>query len=164
MKPVTLTGDTEYPLFFSYEDVIIGNGFIAEVKSVGKVLCAMEDDEVWMFGVQPAGIASCGADIEAAYREFRLTFRRLLHDFAAESPDAAAFESEVRGFAGAVNEENAARWALGVERVREGRVQAANLERWDASRPPFVHVGIVAMPSPASNNEEELSPRHALAA
>ena len=82
------------------QDAISGDGFLARITLCGRTLMRKEDDEKWwMYGVQPAGIAASGANIDEAFLRFRNRYKEILSDIAQESNgDFAAFKSEVERF------------------------------------------------------------------
>jgi hypothetical protein len=81
---------TTYPLVFSFRDAVSGNGFVAHVAVCGRVLLTDEGDgDIWMFGVQPGGVAGGGCNRSEAFREFKKSYLSVFFDIAAE---AASFE------------------------------------------------------------------------
>ena len=83
------------PLFFTFQDRIFGNGFLAEVEACGRAVAECNSDEegmVWINGVQPGGIAAGAATRLAAYGRFREAYREVLFDIAEEEATFANFK------------------------------------------------------------------------
>jgi predicted RNase H-like HicB family nuclease len=91
---------TEHPIMITLQDAITGDGFIARVTLCGRTLMRKEqDDKWWMYGVQPAGIAASGANVDEAFLRFRNRYKEILSDIALDSKgDFAAFKNEVERF------------------------------------------------------------------
>ena len=112
---------TSYPFLFSFRDLIVGNGYFAGVAASGRVLLVQEDDnDWWLFGVQPGGIAGGDTDRNVALAEFKKSYLSVLQDIAAEAPSFAEFETEVRRFFAQVNDATAADWDEALKAVRSG--------------------------------------------
>lgn len=132
-----------YPLVFSFRNLIAGNGFVASVVLDGCVLLTEEDDgDVWMFGVQPGGIAG-GEDNrrETAFRQFNENYQTVLFDIASEAESFDEFKASVEEFFATVNGPNAKEWERLRALVKNGDVCLPDLESVDANkRPPSVEV------------------------
>ena len=128
------------PLLFSFSDRVIGMGFTADVISYGRVLAVEENNEVWIYGVEPGALAANGSDPKEALESFRLSFTNVLRDTAAESHTFEAFSRTVEAFFADVNDANATEWALAVEAVRSGTIDVANVRREPAESRRFVQV------------------------
>lgn len=120
---------SHYPLFFTYRDRIFGNGFLADVMSHGRILAAEEDGDVWVYGVEPGGMAACGATPKEALEAFRLSFTQVLSDLAAEASTFEAFRESVRGFFHEVNEPTEQDWLTAVAAVQKGDVDLPGTPR-----------------------------------
>lgn len=107
-----------YPLVFSFRDLIAGTGFVAAVSMDGHVLLSEEDD-TWMFGVQPGGIAGGGPDRPTAFKEFKNSYLSVLFDIAAEATSFDEFERRTRAFFAQVNEPNRKQWDDALAEVRK---------------------------------------------
>ena len=58
---------SRWPLLFTFQQKVYGNGFLANVVAHGSVLASQEEEGVWMDGVQPADLSVGGEDIYDAY-------------------------------------------------------------------------------------------------
>lgn len=101
---------TRYPILFGFRDLIAGNGFVAGVTVNGRALLVDEGDGYWMYGVNPGGVAAGGATATEAQSEFRVAYRSVLFDIAAEAMDFATFRTEVERFFNETNEPTKAEW------------------------------------------------------
>ncbi len=133
-----------HPLFFTFKEVVSGNGFLAGIIAKGRVLLAQEEDESWwIYGVQPGGFAASGSTPQEVYAEFRTAFRSILFDFAATSEKYEAFRQQVEGFFAEVNEPQAMAWTEAREAFRMGKIQITeeaiqNLPRDDSKEMGFL--------------------------
>ena len=113
----------KYPLVFTIKNEVFGNGFLAGVLvQDGRALMIREDDEWWIHGVQPAGIAEGGATPKEAYFSFRETFTKMLYDSAALAPDFEAFRADVMGLCGQANSKGEEEWQRTRAEIRAGIV------------------------------------------
>lgn len=133
-----------YPFVFSFHDVIPGKGFNAVVSMCGRVLLE-ENDDVWMFGVQPGSIAGGGAKREAAYVEFKRSYMSVLLDLVAESSSFDDFKKRVKAFFAQVNEPNAEQWDSALAEVRKQKISIPDVKTVQAeTAKPIVKVEKVA--------------------
>ena len=117
-----------YPLVFAFRDAIVGKGFVADVAVQGRVLLTDEaDGDVWMFGVQPGGVAGGGGNRSEAFHEFKKSYLSVLFDSAVECASFADFESDVKRFFSEVNAPNEKVWLNALAAVREGKLSLPNL-------------------------------------
>jgi hypothetical protein len=106
------------------------------VAARGKVLLTDEgNDSIWMFGVQPGGVAGGGRERSEAFREFKKGYLSVLFDIASEAESFEQFETAARGFLGDVNAENMQLWETAVREVRAGKlnlsgIKTENVDRW----------------------------------
>jgi len=107
-----------YPLVFSFRDLIGGNGFVAAVSMDGRVLLAEEDDDTWMFGVQPGGVAGGDRQRDVAFTEFKRNYLSVLFDIAAEAESFDAFSARINEFFAEVNVPNSDDWNAALAEVR----------------------------------------------
>ena len=110
----------------SLQDAVTGDGFVARITLSGRTLIKLEDDgKWWMYGVQPAGIAASGSNIDEAFLRFRTGYKEILSDIAQESRDFAAFRDEVERFFSEpdVDDEDARLWDYSLETVRSANCQ-----------------------------------------
>jgi len=122
----------KYPLFFSYRDLIAGSGFVAGVAIKGSVLLDTTGGEVWMYGVQPGGIAGGGFDRTGAFSEFRRSYLSVLYDLAGAAQSFKEFKAEVTRFFSEVNQPNAADWTAALAAVRKDGSSLDGLTKVDA--------------------------------
>jgi hypothetical protein len=143
-----------YPLVFSFRDAVSGNGFVAYVAVSGRVLLTNEGDgDIWMFGVQPGGIAGGGHERSEAFREFKKSYLSVFFDIAAEATSFEDFEESVKLFFSEVNEPNLGVWDEAVAAVRAGRLSLSDLKSRDAdSCPPKIDVKRIDNQATASDN------------
>ena len=109
------------PLFFTFQDRIFGNGFLAEIEACGRAVVECNPDEegmVWINGVHPGGIAAGAATHPAAYGKFREAYREVLFDIAEEEATFANFKKAVLQFFSEVCRPTDAEWWAAVEQVR----------------------------------------------
>jgi hypothetical protein len=146
------------PLMFSFRHTLFGNGYAVEVRvQNGRALCVREDDAVWLYGVNPGGMAAYGNDPDEARASFRETFSRVLFDLANEAGDFADFERKVNAFFGETNEGYEGEWLAAVKRVREQHISATGLPTWSADSPRSVTVSMKKI-FEAKDNEPDLEP------
>lgn len=129
-----------FPLFFTYRDRLFGNGFLAEVTSHGRILCAREDDENWVYGVQPGGIAATGENPRATLDAYREAFTNVLIDLAAEAPSFDAFRDAVIEFFEEINVPYAEDWRRAVDEVRNHIADLPEIRREKADATCYVQV------------------------
>lgn len=150
---------SQYPLFFAYRDYIYGNGFLADVTSHGRILCVEEEGEVWVYGVEPGGLAASGNTVKEALRAYRTTFTNILVDLAADAGSLDAFRDVVRASFHEVNASFESDWKAAVEAVRAGTISLADTptENADTAR-CYVEVALAnqAMFSPKDNRPAKL--------
>jgi hypothetical protein len=117
-----------YPLVFSFPDTVAGDGYIARVTMHGRALLVEEDDgDVWMFGVQPGGIAGGDHVREVAFAEFQQSYRTVLFDIAAEVRSFEEFKTAVEEFFGTINEPDLKNWEHARQEVRNARTSLPGL-------------------------------------
>jgi hypothetical protein len=147
-----------YPLFFTYKECIAGDGFMAGVVVSGRALMYLEDDEWWMYGVQPAAIAECGGTPREAVASFRERYLKVLFDFASEATRFDAFKAEVERFFNQKDDETAAEWQKAFELIRSGQVVpkepfSSLPKQAPEARQPEIKVALIepSLVSPADN-------------
>ena len=146
---------TKYPLLFTYRDTLFGNGFLVEVQARnGRALCIREEDEYWIYGVNPGGMAAHGADPEEAHAAFRRTFSHILVDLAQASDSFEAFRDAVRTFFDDTNEGYEAEWRDALVAVQRGEVSLEGVSVMPANSPRSIEVSIkeVAKITPQDNS------------
>lgn len=156
-----------WPVIFTHECPVFGNGYLAKVRICGRILASAEaEDEFCIYGVNPGAIAATGETMVEALADFRTRLTAVLFDFAKEASSFDEFRGAVQGFVYSTDEEEREAWDAAVEAVRANHVQAEDLglgETRPATTPVHVEVTIIAQPdfSPTVN---VLAPEPALAA
>ena len=141
---------THYPVLFTYRDVIIGAGYVAHVEASGRFLIEEKGTgtDVWIYGVNPGGLAAKGSGQEEAAEEFRASYRTVLIDLAEESADFSAFKNQVEIFYRSTCEAAERDWQEAVARVRNGEVDSDWLVKKPAERECNVKVTCIASDRP----------------
>lgn len=106
------------PLFFSFKQVVSGNGFIAGVRMNGRAILE-EGGESWITGVSPVGFAAGGPDRGTAFFEFRKAWCSILFDIAAESASFEEFKNASQEFLGSEVASTTSKWMFALEAVRK---------------------------------------------
>jgi hypothetical protein len=150
---------SHFPLFFTFRDHVFGNGFLAGVISHGRILCATENDEHWVYGVQPGGIAAPGDNPKLALDAYRQTFTDALIDIAAESPSFEEFKAAVSKFFNEINVSMEEDWRRAVDAVRKQEVDLP-IRREKADSDCYLQVELKEMASfsPKDNEPAQLEP------
>ena len=110
----------KYPLFFSYTDLIDVAGVRVTVEARGRCLMALRDEEWWIEGVEPGGLAAFGEIPQQALVEFRHTWFQVLEDIAHGKASVKDFEVEVAQMIGQLNEAADAEWTEARDQIRRG--------------------------------------------
>jgi hypothetical protein len=114
---------TNYPVMFTFKDVVSGNGFLSGVMLSGRALmCKESDGKWWIYGVHPGGMAQFGESAMEAFSSFRASYKTVLFDIAEESSNFEEFEAEVQSFHNQCGEGEEARWETAVNALRDGTV------------------------------------------
>lgn len=108
------------PLYFRTKQLVFGNGFVAGVEIVGRVTAVEEFGSVWIYGVNPGGIAESGDDLPSAYANFRVWFAKVLFDMAGMADDFADFRRTVDKYLRATDDESVAEWQAARKAIRAG--------------------------------------------
>jgi hypothetical protein len=112
----------DYPLMFTFRDVVSGDGFLAGVTVWGRAVMTFEDEKWWAYGVRPAGLAESGSTPQEAHARFRNRFKEVLFDIAEEAQNFLVFNSEVERFYYEPDIEEEKRWTAAFEVIRSGNV------------------------------------------
>lgn len=110
----------QYPLIYTFREVLSGRGFVAGVAVQGKALLVHEEDEWVVYGVQPGGLSDTGATPQEAHAAFRQAFKEILFDLAEEARDIAHLQTLVQTFVAQINEEQSLEWNEARAAVRAG--------------------------------------------
>jgi hypothetical protein len=156
---------TGYPVFFTFQELVYGRGFVAGVTGSGRALMVREDDGAWWtYGVEPGGLAGNGGAPDAAFAAFRSAFREVLLDIAEECEDFTAFGRRIAEFVRDVDEVDGARWTAAAKAVRAGRVSEdrhfESLDRLDYEtlcQHEVVNLATVPRPTPERNQVATLA-------
>jgi hypothetical protein len=137
-----------FPLLFTFPELITGKGFVARVEVHGRALMVNEGDgDIWIFGVQPGGIAGGGKDYSEACREFKKSYLTVLFDVAAEAPSYDEFVAQVNAFFADVNGPNRDAWDAALAAVRSGSVALPGFGVVRAeTRPVKINVALLEQP------------------
>lgn len=149
-----------YPILFSFNETILGHGFVAGVSVHGRAT-AEQEQAWWIYGVNPGGIAECGDSLHDAVSGFRQRFKTVLFDCASEATDFDSFRQDVETFfmtreTAIVNE-----WESARQQMRSDRVTLESLPRVTAATQPLIEVVKLEI-SPGANRLDDES--HSLAA
>ncbi len=137
---------TQYPLFFTFKELVYGDGFVAECAMQGRALAVQEEEREWWFnGVEPGGLAERGETLNDAYFSFRDTLKEILFDISYTAETFEAFEAKVKRFMHDVNRPHDEDWWLSVEAGRKGELQAPapNMREHDADKEAYAYVTLV---------------------
>lgn len=128
------------PLLFSFNQVVLGDGFVAGVRVNGRALLE-EGEETWISGVATVGFAAGGADRGVAFTEFRNAWMAVLFDIAEESASFEAFEQACTEFLSSRVSRLSAEWDAALAEVRRLKFVDPTLKREDADdQPPSFEV------------------------
>ena len=148
-----------YPLYFRFDEMVLGNGFVAGVRVDGQATAEVQEDgSVWIFGVYPGGLADVGPDLTAAFSAFRQAFRTVLVDIALEKRTFKAFKAEVERFVHETNNEAVAEWEEARRMVRAGHRPAEAMSHDTSERKPGVKVVHLALQPGENRLAEDLRP------
>lgn len=117
------------PLYFDLRVVVDGGGFPASVGLRGRITCEEEFGSVWMYGVNPGGLAENGKDLESAYANFSRARTEIVGDFARRAADFGAFREDLEEFLMGTTEDIVDEWAAARGRIRDGSVPDLRLAR-----------------------------------
>ena len=140
----------QYPVLFTYRDVVIGTGFVAHVEASGQFLIEDKgtDEDVWIYGVNPGGLAAKGPSQKEATEEFRASYRTVLIDMAEVSVDFDAFKNQVEIFYQSTCEATEKDWQEAVTRVRNGEIDSDWLMKKPAEHECNIKVTCIASDRP----------------
>ena len=154
---------TTLPLLITFRRTLFGPGFVVEVKATnGRALLVYEEDGVWVYGVNPGGMAAHGDTAEAAREDFALGFSNVLEDLAAESTSFEHFRTLVQQFFEGTTDDIVRDWEDAVRAIRANRTAPeTDLPTQPADAPRSVSVEMKQVFRPADN---AVDLQHALAA
>ena len=125
------------PLLFTFKEKVYGDGFLADTAAHGRVLEVRDleaEGKVWMYGVQPGGIAASGEDDSEAREEFKKTYRAVLFDIASEETTFKGFKREVETFFNEVCRPVEKDWLDAVKEVRKKNYEEEGLHKKRAEK------------------------------
>ena len=129
-----------YPLLLTFNGVIFGNGFLAEVTMRGRLLASVEADGTWLYGVNPGAIAEDGRNLDEAHANIRERLKTVLADIAASAGSVEMFRSQVEAFFHQTDDPTVKEWEDGVAAVRSANLTLGNLPKQPAETELFVSV------------------------
>ena len=142
--PLQNGSQIELPLIFTCRDLVYGTGILAEVRVRGRVLAVTEQDGVWMYGVNPGGLAASGATIPEAHAAYRRSFRAVLFDIAEDASSFDDFAAQTRQFVNQTNVPVEVAWREAVEAHRANRflfgTAARDMDRLPAETPISIDI------------------------
>lgn len=109
------------PLYFHFEHVVFGRGFVADIRFLGRATCTREFGSTWMYGVNPGALAEEGETMQAAYANFRNALVAVFFDLAEEADSFETFRASARSFFEATDDESVREWVEAREAVRAGQ-------------------------------------------
>ncbi len=113
----------EYPVLFTFQDSVSGNGFLSGVTMSGRAIMSKEEDgKWWIHGVHPGGMAHNGESVIEAYSNFRNSYKTVLFDIAEESSNFEAFKAEVERFYWERGPGEDERWNAALQALRSGEL------------------------------------------
>jgi len=129
---------TRYPLLFTYRDTLFGNASVLEVQATsGRALCIKEsEDEYWIYGINPGGMAAYGSSPDAAYTAFRKAFSHILIDLANDVGTFEAFQAAVAKLFNETNVGYESDWQHAILAVQRGEVSLEGVPIVPANSPP----------------------------
>lgn len=122
-----------YPLLYTFQEIVIGSGYIAEVCIKGRATAIAERiesndgdtaEEWWFNGVEPGGLARGGPSMNESYYSFKEGLKEIMVELAYRSAGYDEFKDYVVKFVHEVNEPEARDWSAAVEEVRNGNLDS----------------------------------------
>ena len=110
-----------YPLLFTYQDAVSGEGFLAGITLSGRALMEEEDGEWWLYGVRPGTIVESGKSPQEAYLRFKNRYKEVLFDVANEAGTFEAFKQEIERFFYQPDPAEEQRWEAALKAIRGGQ-------------------------------------------
>lgn len=146
---------TTYPILYTFRERIRGPRSWLDVTVHGRALVLEESaGEWWAYGVNPGGIAACGASIREAFAALHQQFRLYLQDTAKMVPSFEAFRSELQRFYEQTDSDALADWDRAVDVIRAGgELPPGMIKQAADSGPSGVEVAEVTRPTPPDTTE-----------
>jgi len=111
---------TKFPLVYRFRTFFANESFSVGVVISGRALATFEDEECWLYGVQPGAIAESGADLQDAYFSFRRMLFRVLLGYFNESETFEDFYAAAKTFLEDQDAAEFADWQAAATAVRQG--------------------------------------------
>lgn len=148
------------PLYFDLQEVVKGRSFVVTVRMRGRITGVDEGDgSVWMYGVNPAGLACPGEDLRSAYAGFRHALATTLTDFAGWAQDFSQFRDELEAFFLGTADDIASEWSAARQEIRNGVVPDLDFSRETADLEPELRIrNSGAREARVAPSEEEPAP------
>lgn len=109
------------PLYFRFEHVVFGRGFMADIRFLGRATCTRDFGFTWMYGVNPGALAEEGETMQSAHTNFRNALVAVFFHLAEEADSFEAFRTSARSFFEATDIESVREWVEAREAVRAGQ-------------------------------------------
>ena len=109
------------PLYFRIQQTVIGQGFVADVRLLGRATCTAAFGSTWIYGVNPGALAEDGGDLKSAYASFRNRLAEVLVDLAEAAGGFVEFQERAQSFLEATDDESVAEWVEARRLVRAGK-------------------------------------------
>lgn len=111
-----------YPVMFTFRDVVSGNGFLSGVTLGGRALIVPEDGSWSIYGVRPAPIAESGKTPLEAFANFRNAYKNVLFDLAEDAETFEQFKEKTEMFYSSPDADEESRWTEAFKTIRRGGV------------------------------------------
>jgi len=142
-----------YPLYFTFKGVIPCKDSKALLVAKARVLMTIEDDEVWLYGVQPGGMAAFGKSRQEAFVNFRVAFANILVDIESEAANGEEFDQAARRFFHDIDKQDAKVWEESREGIRSGKINPPNdLDNLEKIKDDPETINIILVPPQAGEN------------
>lgn len=150
------------PLYFDLREVVKGRTFVVTVRMRGRITGVAEGDgSVWMYGVNPAGLAVPGEDLKSAYAGFRRALGTTLTDFADWAQDFTQFRDELEAFFRCTADDIVSEWSAARQEIRDGFVPVLDWRRETADLEPELRFRSPGeREAPAAPSDEEAASVH----
>jgi hypothetical protein len=139
--PWTYSGNG-WPLIFSYRVPLEVQGVTARIELSGRATAYVEDDTVWIDGVNPGSFTASGDNFKMAEEDLRSTLTEIFLDIAEGSAGFAQFKGQANDFLLSTDDDTVEEWNAALARVRSSSMlDAPELPRRSADESsPFVEI------------------------
>lgn len=113
----------EYPLLFTYREMVTGDGFMAGVILDGRALLLDEKkDGWWAYGVEPGALSETGDSPHEALFYFRQAYASVLVELARDAQGSfERFQALAENFFAQKDPEDEKRWLAAREVLSSGK-------------------------------------------